>query len=181
VPTTYIAMLRGINVLGRKVVKMEALRASFHALGLRGAKTYINSGNVVFETTEKSSASLSKKIGDRILRDFGFPVPILLITSKDLQKVIRRNPFAKKKSIDASKLHVTFLKGPPTKAALRSLRALSGEPDQFRVGSKEIYIYCPDGYGRTKLSNTAFEKMLSVAATTRTWRTVNKLSEMAAT
>jgi len=174
----YIAMLRGINVLGRKTIKMESLRASFEALGFRDVKTYIQSGNVIFRTAQNSSASVAKMIRDRILRDFGFPVSIVLITSKDLQKVVQRNPFAKKKAIDPSKLHVTFLAEPPAKTAWKNLRALSGEPDQFLAGTQEIYIYCPAGYGRTKLSNTAFERMLSVAATTRNWKTVNKLSEM---
>jgi uncharacterized protein (DUF1697 family) len=174
----YIAMLRGINVLGHKTIKMESLRASFEALGFGDVKTYIASGNVIFQTAQASSASLSKKISDRILRDFGFPVSIVLITSNALHKVIRRNPFPKKKTIDVSKLHVTFLVEPPTKTAWKNLRSLPRKPDLFLAGSQEIYIYCPAGYGRTKLSNTAFEKLLSVAATTRNWNTVNKLAEL---
>ena len=172
-------MLRGINVLGHKTIKMESLRASFEALGFRNVKTYIQSGNVIFQTAQNSPATLSKKIGDRILRDFGFPVSIILIASKDLQKVVQRNPFAKKKAIDASKLHVTFFADHPAKIAWKNLHTLPGKPDQFLAGRQEVYLYCPDGYGRTKLSNAAFEKILSVVATTRNWKTVNKLCEMA--
>ncbi|HXN09230.1 MAG TPA: DUF1697 domain-containing protein [Candidatus Acidoferrales bacterium] len=175
----YIAMLRGINVLGHKTIKMESLRASFEALGFRNVKTYIASGNVIFQTAKNSSLNLSKKIGDRISRDFGFPVSIVLITSKDLQKVVQRNPFAQKKAIDASRLHVTFFAELPAKTAWKNLRVLPRKPDLFLAGSQEVYLYCPDGYGRTKLSNAAFERILSVVATTRNWKTVNKLSEMA--
>lgn len=177
----YIAMLRGINVSGQKIIKMEHLRASFETLGFRGVETYVQSGNVIFETAKNSSESLSRKIGERILRDFGFPVSIVLKTSKNLEKVIQGNPFARKKTIDPSKLHVTFLSEPPSRSALRRLQVLSAEPDQFRLAGQEIYLYCPDGYGRTKLSNSAFERILSVAATTRNWRTLNKLFEMAST
>ncbi len=176
----YIAMLRGINVSGHKVIKMEALRASFAALGFRRVETYVQSGNVVFETAETSLTTLSRNLGRRILHDFGFPISIVLRTSKDLETIIRRNPFAKKKALDATKLHVTFLSAPPT-TALKSLQALSAEPDQFRIGRQEIYLYCPAGYGRTKLSNNAIERMLSVSATTRNWKTLNKLAEMAST
>jgi uncharacterized protein (DUF1697 family) len=158
---------------------MESLRASFEALGFRNVKTYIASGNVIFQTAQTSPASISKKIGDTILRDFGFPVSIVLITSKDLQKVVERNPFVKKKSIDGSKLHVTFFAELPAKTAWKNLRVLPRKPDLFLAGSQEVYLYCPDGYGRTKLSNAAFEKLLSVVATTRNWNTVNKLLEMA--
>ena len=178
-------MLRGVNVLGRKSIKMERLRASFEALGFRGVKTYVQSGNVVFATATNSSASLSNKIKKTILSDFGFSVSVVLKTPKDLESIIQRNPFAKRKTIDPSKLHVTFLADPPATTALRSLQkslqAMSPEPDEFSIGTREIYLYCPDGYGRTKLSNGAFERILSVAATTRNWRTVNKLSELAST
>src|SRR3954464_15698682 len=106
---TYIAMLRGINVSGHKLVKMDQLRASFEALGFQNVKTYVQSGNVVFEAGNDSVAGLSAKIMKRILRDFGFPVPVLLKTAKEMERIIRHNPFLKAPGIDDSKLHVTFL------------------------------------------------------------------------
>ena len=172
-------MLRGINVSGHKIIKMEQLRASFAALGFRNVKTYVQSGNVVFEATNDSAPNLSKKIEKKILSDFGFSVPVLLKTSKEIQEIIKCNPLLETPAIDHSKLHVTFLSGDPPKTALEQLRLLAATPEQFRVIGREIYLYCPNGYGNTKLSNAAIEKKLSVVATTRNWKTVNTLLAMA--
>ena len=175
---TYIAMLRGINVSGHKIIKMEALRASFGALRLSNIQTYVQSGNVVFGAGNGSVAALSKKIEQRILRDFGFSVPVFLRTAKELEEIIERNPFLTDTAIDHSKLHITFLSEAAPKTALEELQPLAEKPEQFRVMGREIYLYCPDGYGRTKLSNTAIERKLSVGATTRNWKTVNTLLAM---
>jgi len=171
-------MLRGINVSGQKTIKMEDLRASFGALGFSMVRTYVQSGNVVFEAPKTSTTSLSVKIGEKILSDYGFSVPLVLRTSEEMKKILRVNPFLKERGIDRSKLHVTFLSELPAKAALGKLDGLNVLPDQFRVKGREIYLYCPNGYGRTKLSNVAFEKLLSLEATTRNWKTVNTLAEM---
>ncbi len=175
---TYIAMLRGINVGPGKIVKMERLRASFEALGFDGVKTYVQSGNVIFESEQKSPAGLSNKIEEKIQRDFGFTVPVLLKTSKEIDQIVSDNPLLKEKGIDHSKLHVTFLSDAPPKMAVKVLEPLATSRERFRILNREIYLYCPDGYGRTKLSNNAIEKKLSVVATTRNWRTVNTLLEM---
>ncbi len=176
--TIYIAMLRGINVGGQKIVKMEKLRASFEKLGFRRVRTYVQSGNVIFEAAKASSNRLSKIIEEKILSDFGFSVPVVLRTSDEMKKIVNDNSFAKEKGIDHSKLHVTFFSELPRKDALEMLDGLNAFPDQFRGANREVYLYCPNGYGRTKLSNTAFERLLSVEATTRNWKTVNTLVEM---
>ena len=175
---TYVAMLRGINVSGHKMIKMESLRASFGALKLSNVQTYVQSGNVIFECADGSVAALSEKIERRILRDFGFSVPVFLRTSKELEQTIIRNPFLTDTAIDHSKLHVTFLSDAAPKMALEALQPLAVKPEQFRVLGRQVYLYCPNGYGRTKLSNTAIEKKLSVGATTRNWKTVNTLLAM---
>jgi len=175
---TYIAMLRGINVGGHKAIKMEALRASFGALRLSNVKTFVQSGNVVFGAEIGSVPALSEKIEGRILRDFGFSVPVFLRTAKELQEIIRCNPFLTDTAIDHSKLHITFLSDAAPKMALQELQPLATKPEQFRVIDRQVYLYCPNGYGRTKLSNTAIEKKLSVGATTRNWKTVNTLLAM---
>ena len=175
---TYIAMLRGINVGSGKIVKMERLRASFEALGFDGVRTYVQSGNVVFESEQKSPTGLSSKIEEKIQRDFGFTVPVLLKTSKQIAQIVSDNPLVKEKGIDHSKLHVTFLSDAPPKTAVKVLEPLATDRERFRILNREIYLYCPDGYGNTKLSNNAIEKKLSVVATTRNWRTVNTLLEM---
>jgi len=175
---TYIAMLRGINVSGHKMVKMEALRASFGALRLSNVQTYVQSGNLVFGVGNGSVAALSEKIEQRILRDFGFSVPVFLRTAKELEEIIKDNPFLKETAIDHSKLHITFLSDAAPKTAPEALQPLEVKPEQFHAIGRQIYLYCPNGYGRTKLSNTAIERKLSVGATTRNWRTVNTLLAM---
>ena len=175
----YIAMLRGINVSGHKMIKMEHLRACFERLGFRNVVTYVQSGNVIFEAEGDASTSFSAKIGSRILRDFGFPVPVLLKTSKDMERIVRDNPLANQKGIDNSKLHVTFLSATAPKSAGQTLEPLATKPEQFHVSGCEVYLYCPNGYGRTKLSNTAIEKKLGVEATTRNWKSVNALLALA--
>ena len=175
----YIAMLRGINVSGRKIVRMEQLRQSCAALGFRGVETYVQSGNIIFADAGRSPAQLSKSIREAILRDFGFTAPVLVKTSSEMNHAIAGNPFLKQEGIDRSKLHVTFLFEEPPKDGLKKLAALSGGPDRFCATPREIYLYCPGGYGKTKLSNSALEKALAVEATTRNWRTVETLFEMA--
>jgi len=174
----YVAMLRGINVGGAKIVKMENLRALFEALGFSRVRSYVQSGNVIFETSRVNSTRLSRAIGKRILSDYGFSVPLILRTSGEINKIVSDNPFLKESGIDRSKLHVTFLSELPAKAAMGKLDALKGDVDQFRIKNREIYLYCPSGYGRTKLSNSSFERLLSVEATTRNWRTVKMLAGM---
>ena len=173
-----IAMLRGINVGGQKIIKMKSLRASFGALGFRRVTTYVQSGNVIFETAKTPSDNLSKNIGDRILNDFGFSVPLVLRSSDEMKKIANDNPFLQERGIDHSKLHITFLSELPAKTALGKLEALNEAPDKFRIKGREVYLYCPSGYGRTRLSNATFEKLLSVKATTRNWKTVKTLVEM---
>ena len=112
------------------------------------------------------------------MRDFGFSVPVFLRTARELEEIIRDNPFLKQSAIDHSKLHVTFLSDAAPRLAQEALQPLAIKPEQFRVIGRQIYLYCPNGYGRTKLSNTAIEKKLSVGATTRNWRTVNTLLAM---
>jgi len=175
---TYIAMLRGINVTGHKMIKMDALRASLAALRLSNVQTYIQSGNVIFGVGNGSVAALSEKIQQRILRDFGFAVPVFLRTAKELEQIIKDNPFLNETAIDHSKLHVTFLSGAALDTASEALQPLAVKPERFCVIGREIYLYCPNGYGRTKLSNTAIEKKLSIGATTRNWKTVNTLLAM---
>jgi len=171
-------MLRGINVSGHKMIRMDALRASFGALKLSNVRTYVQSGNVVFEAADSSVDNLSEKIERRILRDFGFSVPVFVRTAKELDEIIKDDPLLEETVVDHSKLHVTFLSHTAPKMALEALQPLAVKPEQFRVLGREIYLYCPNGYGRTRLSNTAIEKKLSVGATTRNWKTVNTLLAM---
>jgi uncharacterized protein (DUF1697 family) len=174
----YVAMLRGINVSGQKIVKMENLRSSFEELGFQRVRTYVQSGNVIFEATRGSAKDFAKSIQGKILSDFGFSIPLFLRTSDEMKKIVSDNPFSRDKEIDRSKLHVTFLSEFPANDAKERLSSLNAFPDQFRLLGREVYLYCPNGYGRTKLSNNALEKQLSIGATTRNWKTVNALTKI---
>lgn len=176
---SYVAMLRGINVSGSKPVKMDALRASFEALGFKNVRTYVQSGNVVFEAKERAAAPLGPKIAARIKRDFGYDVPVLVLGAAELGRVVEESPFVTQPGIDLTKLHVTFLAGAPAEAGLKKMEGVSSGRDVFHCRGQTIYLVCPDGYGTTKLSNNAFERALGVPATTRNWKTVTTLAALA--
>jgi uncharacterized protein (DUF1697 family) len=181
---TFIAMLRGINVGGHKIVKMERLRATFEALGFGNVRTYVQSGNLVFDgqgVPAKPAEKIAEKIAARIERDFGFSVPVTVLTGEALGRVVAENPFVKEKGIDPAKLHVTFLSGPATAEGLKKLGALPAGPDRFScpTTSTSVYLHCPEGYGTSKLANGAIEKALALGATTRNWKTVTTLHRMA--
>jgi uncharacterized protein (DUF1697 family) len=174
---TYIALLRGINLGARNKVSMADLRTLFSGLRAEDVTTYVQSGNVVFKSPD-GAGDLVEAIEKSIRRDLGLSVSVLLRTRSQLAKVLAGNPFDGKNE-DAIRLHVTFLTGKPTGARVRKLDPKHSEPDEFRVVGQEVYLLCPNGYGRTKLSNAYFEKELGVTATTRNWRTVTKLGELA--
>ncbi len=173
----YISMLRGINVGGHKRIKMDQLRRSFEALGFEQVKTYIQSGNVVF-TTGKTSPALSKRIEERIVKDFGFSASVITRTADEMSKMIAENPFLKQRGIDPAKLHVMFLSEPPTPAALKELAEVTVAPEQCQCSAREIYFYLPNGVSKSVLWNSPVDRILAVVTTTRNWRTVNTLHRM---
>ena len=176
-----VALLRGINVGGKAKVAMPELKQLFVDLGHEDVTTYIQSGNVVFRPGRRVPADeLVDELEEAVAGKLGVPASVLIRTDTQLDKVLRSNPFVDK-GADPSKLHVTFLAEAPTKKTADAVAVPAGETDEFSVasGRKEVYVHCPNGYGRTKINNTFFEKKLGVAATTRTWNTVNKLLELA--
>ena len=173
----YISMLRGINVGGHKRIKMDQLRKSFEALGFEQVKTYIQSGNVVF-TTGKTSPALSKRIEERIVKDFGFSASVITRTADEMSKMIAENPFLQQRGIDPAKLHVMFLSEPPTPAALKELAEVTVAPEQCQCSAREIYFYLPNGVSKSVLWNSPVDRILAVVTTTRNWRTVNTLHRM---
>jgi uncharacterized protein (DUF1697 family) len=174
----YVAMLRGINVGGNKKIKMDKLRSSFEALGLEQVKTYIQSGNVVFKTAKISPVALSRKIENCILADFGFSVSVISRTADEIENTIADNPFLNQPGIDPEKFHVAFLSDAPAPAALEKLAELTLAPDRSRCLGKEVYLYFPNGASGSSLWKHPLDRVLSVVATTRNWRTVNTLHQM---
>ena len=175
--TSLIALIRGVNV-GGKMLSMERLREALAGRGFENARTYIQSGNVIFQA-RGTAESIAKKVETLILEEFDLPVSVLVRTSAEMQRVVRCNPFLGEPGIDETRLHVTFLASAPSRAAIASLAAIPAGADQFRHAGKEIYLYCPNGYGKTKLSNNVIEKVLATRATTRNWNSIRKLNEMA--
>ena len=176
---TYIAILRGINVSGQKMIKMDALRKMCGALKFHNAQTYIQSGNIIFQFKESDPSDLEKKISKAIKKEFGFDVPVIVKGISELKFILKENPFLIKRKEDITKLHVTFLGAEPDKSLLANIAVLKYGDDAFFVVGKSVYLFCQNGYGKTKLSNNYFESRLKTSATTRNWKTLNELLQMA--
>ena len=174
---TYVAVLRGINVSGQRIIAMKDLKALFQKAGYDNVMTYIQSGNVVFGSTETSKKKLEKNISELIENHYNFSVPVLVLSREDITEIIEKNPYLDDKK-DISKLHVTLLSSTPDEKLLATTRDEKYQSDEFTIMGTSVYLYCPDGYGMTKFSTTFFEKKLGVEATTRNWKTILKLLEL---
>jgi uncharacterized protein (DUF1697 family) len=150
----------------------------YEKLDFEDVKTYIQSGNVIFRSKINSLATLQKKIAGAIEKQYGFTVPVTIRTCDEFKRLISSNPFLIRKNVDSSKLHVTFLETNPAPVQIKSLESVDSKDDELCVSGSEIYLYCPGGYGKTRLSNNFIESKLKQPATTRNWNTVNKLYEM---
>ncbi len=178
--TSFISLLRGINVSGHNMIKMAELKKLYESLGFRNVTTYIQSGNVIFQSGKDDSGSVEAAIERAIERKFGFPVTVIARKPAELAGIIKANPFSGSDKIDETRLYVTLLKTKPAPEVVKALQpAAARSTDQYKITGSEVYLYCPNGYGRTLLSNTFFEKQLKVKATTRNWKTVNTLYAMA--
>ena len=171
----FICLLRGINV-GSKVLKMEDLRKLFESLGFKDVTTYIQSGNVLFNAPASLEESLRKKIEAAIKKKFSMDVTAILRSPAELTAVVAKNPLAQR---DLSRIYVTFLDEACKKPPLEDISKAKAKMDELVIQGREVYFFCPEGYGKTKLSNNFLEKKLNCSGTTRNWNTVLKLAEMA--
>ncbi len=176
---TFISLLRGINVSGQNRIPMAELKELYAALGFTNVVTYVQSGNVVFDCAGQDAAQVAARIEAGITRTFGHTVRVLLRDQDRFRQLVQGNPFTQGRNEDPARLHVTFLAEAPAEAALSRLAIPSGAQDEFVIAGQEVYLFCPNGYGRTKLSNDFFERKLGVSATTRNWKTVCALHELA--
>jgi uncharacterized protein (DUF1697 family) len=177
---TYISVLRGINVGGHRRILMSDLIKLYEELSLKNISTYIQSGNVVFSANEEiSTRELSKIIEHKIAERFGFDVPVIVRTFEQLQQIIRMNPFLERKMGDPEKCYVTFLSEIPGKKEFEAISTIEFKPDEYIIIDQDIFLYIPDRYSDTKLSNDFFERNLHVKATCRNWRTVVALAGIA--
>lgn len=175
---TFIALLRGINVSGCNKIKMTELKQLFIELGFDDVTTYIQSGNVVFQTNLEEHDKIEQQIINSIKQTFGYLVQVIVLTKNSLETIYASNPFLHEPNIDITKLHVTLLSNKPNENDILPLKTLSKNGDTFIIIDKTIYLYCPNGYGKTLLNNNFFERKLKISATTRNWNTISKLVEI---
>ena len=175
----YVALLRGVNIIGSSVMKMEALREVCCGLKFQGVQTYLQSGNVIFRCRDRNEKALSKKISSAIEKQFGFRTVVMLRTPDELRAVVRANPFAKRKDIHPSKLLVNFLIDAPSaefRAKLEAVEPLSDE--EIHLIGRELFIYFPTGIGASKTRGT-LDRLLKSTATGRNWNSVTNALAMA--
>ena len=171
---TYIAWLRGINVGGKNLLPMKALKVTLSDLGFKDVRTYIQSGNVVFETTKRSTANLAKKIAAAIEAEFDMQIPVQVLTRDELQEASDANPYPEG---EGKTVHFFFLSEPPIQADLPAIQALATATETFELHGQVFYLHAPDGIGRSKLAAKA-ERLLAVSATGRNLNTVRKVLDM---
>jgi uncharacterized protein (DUF1697 family) len=174
-----ISMLRGVNVGGHNKIKMDDLRTLYRSLKLEDPRTYVQSGNVIFRTKEENSPALAKKIQDAIEGKFGFRPEVIVRTTEELKSAIAASPFASRRNLEPGKILVTFLAGKPGPSAHATLLSLKAHPEELHLSGRELYIYFPDGAGRSKLPWSKVEKLVQTTGTARNWNSVTKMLAMA--
>jgi uncharacterized protein (DUF1697 family) len=174
--SVFVALLRGVNVGAHKRLKMDALRQLFSSLGLQGAQTYLQSGNVIFRADEPDALKLAARIESAIEQAFGFHSDIILRTVGQMRAAVEQNAFAQRvEAMDAAKLAVIFLRTAPSSGQSAKLAALDTSPEEIFIGVSELYIYYPNGMGKSKLSGPMLEKVLGTTGTARNWRSATNI------
>ena len=173
--TVWIALLRGVNVGGKHSFPMKSVRELFEAAGHRDVLTYIQSGNVVFESDTGKEADICADLEPRLAAAAGFAVPVILRSAAAMRKIVRNQPFA---DVDAAHLHVSFLPAEPPKGSLAQLDLAALAPEDAAVLGRELYLHLPHGMGRAKLPVALGKAAGLREGTMRNWRTVTKLAEL---
>lgn len=173
----YVALLRGINVGGKNKLPMQDLVAMFTKAGCGEVRSYIQSGNVVFQSGQALAKRIPVLITQAVKRRFGYQIPVVTRTTAEIRKIVNNNPFLKS-GTDPGTLHVAFLADRPGAAVVKALDPQRSPPDTFVVRGRDIYLCCPNGLARTKLSNAYFDSILTTTSTVRNWRTVLKVLEL---
>lgn len=174
----YIALLRGINVSGKNLIRMTELQQQLAGSGLTEVRTYIQSGNIVFGAEDQSCAKLAARIATAIETHFGLKVPVVVVKQEELRLMHLQNPFAGRSDIPANRLYFTLLADRPEAAKAASLAEGNYLPEEYVLQERVVYLCLPDGYGNTRLDNNFLERKLGVQATTRNLATIEKLLGM---
>lgn len=175
---THLALLRGVNVSGHRMIKMDALKTAIEKIGFQNVQTYIQSGNLFIETIEENAAKVGFIIKQEIQKTFGHDVPVIVISQKDLELCITNNPFLKINNVDFKKLYVAFISTILKPDNINDLKISNFKPDEASIDNNRIFIKYEIGAGKTKLDQNYIEKKLNVTATIRNWNSINKLLEI---
>jgi uncharacterized protein (DUF1697 family) len=176
--TTHLALLRGINVSGHNMIKMEALKTTLEAVGFQNVQTYIQSGNVFVDAEEENPAAVGFKIKQEIFKVFGHEVPVVVIGKTDLVACFKNNPFMKEKDLDIKKIYVAFVSTTLRNDSINDLKISQFKPDEASIDGNKIYIKYAVGAGKTRFDQKYIEKKLNVTATIRNWNTVTQLLQL---
>jgi uncharacterized protein (DUF1697 family) len=173
----YVAIIRGINVGGHNRVNMNVLREALIKSGLHDVRTYIQSGNIVFRYESSKKDQLPALITSVLKKQFNADVPVIVRDEREWQQTVSQNPFVGATE-DLGKLLVSFLNAKPSPTVVRAISQETFPNDDFAVVGKDVYLFCRNGYGKTDIPNTYFEKRLVTTATTRNWKTVLQIARM---
>ena len=176
--TTHLLLLRGINVSGHNMIKMDVLKDILEQNGFQNVRAYIQSGNVFVDSEDEVPASVGFTVKQIIAKNLGLDVANVVIAKKDLEACFSNNNYLKLKEIDVKKLYVAFISKELTSTALNDLKISQFKPDEASIDASRIYIKYDIGAGKTRLDQKYIEKKLNVTATIRNWNTVTKLLEM---
>tara|TARA_R110000868_G_scaffold125037_3_gene330392 strand:+ start:13175 stop:13720 length:546 start_codon:yes stop_codon:yes gene_type:complete len=176
---SYIILLRGINVSGQKKIKMADLKNMLEELKFEAVQTYIQSGNIILNTNENSCEVIEEKISKNIFKTFGFEVPILALSTLDFEKIIKDSPFVRMEDSQKTNAYFVLLKNSPEAKLAQNLASETYPNETFSITGNCVYLNCHKGYGNAKCNNNFFEKKLQIQATTRNYKTMMKLLQMA--
>lgn len=172
-----VCLLRGVNLAGHHKVPMEVLRGLCESLKHCDVQTYVQSGNVVFRTKDRDPELVARRLEGAIEKKFGFRSDVIVRAPSELRDVVTRNPFAKRRGIEPGKLVVTFLPKDPGPEMRAAVQAIKADPEEMQLSGRELYVYYPDGMGRSKLAGMV-DKALQKSGTARNWNTVMRLVGM---
>jgi uncharacterized protein (DUF1697 family) len=165
---------------GHNKIKMTDLSSLYKKIGFKDAETFIQSGNVVFSNPENlSEADLTAKIEEAISKKFKYNIPVIIRTPEELREIISNNPFVNEENFNPEKLAVILLYEKPSEAQIEKVKNVNYPPDKFMIAGKEIFIYCPNGFGKSKIYTGFFENKMKVSGTGRNWNTINALLKIA--
>ncbi|OXA88299.1 DUF1697 domain-containing protein [Flavobacterium hercynium] len=175
---THLVLLRGINVSGHNMMKMDALKTMLESIGFQNVRTYLQSGNVFVDTEEESASKVGFMIKQEIFKVFGHEVPTIVITKEDLELCFKNNPFLKEKDIDTKKLYVAFVSVILKSENINDLKISQFKPDEVSIDENRIFVKYAVGAGKTRFDQKYIEKKLNVVSTMRNWNTITNLLTM---